>query len=126
MSTILVYNFLLMAHIGGGIATGVTAVYTGIILWRRTSSLYRTCALTLSGLAVFEVLSGVALAVVSLQITAQSLCTNIALYLSTVLFVETLLFFRMKKIEMPYPFAATLSPVAAGVSLLAAAIIYGF
>jgi len=126
MITEMLYSALLIVHIAGGVATGIAASYAGIVLWRGTSSLYRACALTLSVLAVFEILSGVALSVVSVQITAQSLCSNIALYLSALLFIEALLFVRMKKVSMRFPLVRALSPILASLVLLIAAVSFGF
>jgi len=121
----MIYSFLLVVHIGGGIVTGIAASYAGVVLWQRTSALYRACALILGALAAFEVFSGVVLAFISLKITAQSLCNNVALYLLIVFFVETLLFIRMRKVSISFPLAQTLIPVVASLALMVAAVSYG-
>ncbi len=121
----MLYTLFLVLHLAGAGATGIAASYTGVVLWKREDASYRMCALILGILATFEILSGVALAVISFKITAPSLCANIILYLSIVAFIETLLFFRMKKISMSFPLTQILSPIAASLMLLIAAIAYG-
>ncbi len=121
----MVYTVLLTAHIAGGVATGIVASYAGIALWQGMNASYRKCALVLSALAVFEVVSGTVLALLSVQLTAQALCTNIGLYLAGVSLVETLLFIRMKKVSLVFPVGRTLMPVAASLVFLVAAVSYG-
>ena len=105
--------------------TGFAAVYAGVALWRSTSVLYRTCALTLSGLAAFEVLSGVLLAAASSTVSAASLCANIALYMSLVAVVEALLFIKMKKLSMSFPLTEALAPILGSLALMGVTIAYG-
>lgn len=119
------YLFLLVSHIAVGIVTGVAAAYAGVALVQKREHAYRGSALVLGGLATYEILSGVALAVVSYTISVPSLCENIALYLAAVFIVETLLFVAMKKRSMSFPFAQTLSPVMGSLAVFLAAIALG-
>ncbi len=72
---------LLFLHITGGILAGVVIFRSAFVLIKSQKKSYPNLVRALSFLAAFEVLSGVLLAYVSPSITAQSLCTNIALYL---------------------------------------------
>ena len=122
----MVYGVLLIVHIVGACVTGITAAYAGVIMWQKQDSSYRTTSIVLGALGGFEVLTGTLLSVISSQITSISLCANIIAYLSVVLFVEILLFLRMRKISMLFPIAAALSPIATGLTFLLASIVYGF
>ncbi len=122
----MIYEALLAFHVAIGIITGALATYAGIILWRSDERQYRPVALGIAYLAGFEILSGVMLSVLSLEISAISLCANIALYLSLVFVVEVLLFLRMKKVARGFPLIAVVSPSASGLAFLLAAIARGF
>ncbi|MBI5470550.1 hypothetical protein HY968_04520 [Candidatus Kaiserbacteria bacterium] len=120
------YELLLAIHIAGACITGLAASYAGIAMWQRQENTYRPLALILGVLAGFEILTGTALSVVSSQITAISLCGNIAIYLSVVFAVEALLYTRMKKISLTFPLAYVATTVASALSLLAGAAALGF
>ena len=120
------YTSLLAVHIVGASATGIVASYAGIAMWRHQERSYRRVALILASLAGFEVLTGTAFSVLSSQITAVSLCANIAIYLSVVFVVETLLYLRMKKISLAFPIVKVSAPIASALSLLAGAALLGF
>ncbi len=75
---------LLFLHIAGGILAGVVIFRSAFVLIKSQKKSYPKLIGALSFLAAFEVLSGVLLAYISPSITAQSLCTNIALYLGLI------------------------------------------
>ena len=75
---------LLFIHITGGMLAGGVMLYSALVLIRDQKESYQNLVRLLSFLAAFEVLSGVLLAYTSPSITAQSLCTNIALYLGLI------------------------------------------
>jgi hypothetical protein len=122
----MLYISVLVAHIAGACATGLAASFAGVVLFQRTSTLYRPSAFALGILAVFQILSGVVLSIVSIQISAQSLCANIAIYLSVLFCIEAMLFVRMKKASLPFPLVQILSPVVVSLACLGTAIAYGF
>ncbi len=126
MITLMLYTCLLIIHIAGAVVTGVAAFYTGIVLWRRTSSLYETCSLTLSSLAVFQILYW--------RHTLDRFRSDyraILVYRYRTVFAYVALYrdasFRQdEKILMPFPLARTPSPILASLAILLAAISYGF
>lgn len=120
------YGTLLTVHIGVAVITGIAASYAGIMLWQNESASYHKTALVLGLLAGFEILSGTVLSIMSSTITALSLCSNIALYLSVVFIVETLLFLRMRKVSSGFPIMPVISPAMIGLTLFIATIAYGF
>jgi hypothetical protein len=126
MITSMIYSSLLLIHILGACLTGIVAAFAGVIMWQRRDSSYRSTSIALGALGGFEVLTGTLLSVISSQITSISLCENIITYLFVVLFVEILLFMRMRKVSMLFPIIKALSPIATGLILLLAAIAYGF
>ena len=120
------YTFALTIHLIGACLTGIVASYAGIALWQKRDIAYRASAIILGALAGFEVLTGVALSVISPKITSISLCANIAVYLSVVFSVEALLFLRMKKISIVFPIMKVFSPIVTSLLFLLGAILYGF
>ena len=64
----MIYQSILLAHLIGACATALAILYTLFVLHKRTAKLYRALALSLSGLAAFEVASGTALAVLSAEL----------------------------------------------------------
>jgi heme A synthase len=120
------YSIILILHIVGACMAGLAALSTAFVIGREQQRSYRSSAIILGALGGFQVVSGVLLAFVSPQITILSLCNNIALYLSTWFVLETLLFLRMNKISVPFPFTPALSPVIASLVLMVAALSYGF
>lgn len=126
MITDMTYMLILILHIIGACLTGLVASYTGVALWHKSSESYRPLSITLGICAAFEVLTGTALSVISIQISTLSLCSNIALYLLACGIFEALLFARMKKIQVRFPFEITASPVLASLALMMVAIGFGF
>ncbi len=120
------FDLILAAHLIGACATGVAASYAGIALWRQQESSYRPLSTWLGMLAGFEILSGTLLAIDSLSISAQSLCTNIAVYLAVVFFMEGILYARMKKVSLAFPLVRIAFPIASTLSFLGTAIALGF
>ena len=115
-----------MVHIAGACITALVGAYAFAMLWRREEGMYGICASVLGAVAGFEVVTGTMLSILSLNITALSLCANIAVYLSIVLFLDALLFVRAKKISVRFPAATALSPIAASLLGMAGAVFYGF
>ena len=121
----MVYTGLLVLHIAAAIATiGLIANALYIVL-RGREAWYRFSALALAGVAAFEIISGTALTLLSPELTAASLTFHIVAYLGICAGVEALLFIKMKKISLPFPLAATASPVFASVCMFALALYAG-
>jgi hypothetical protein len=119
------YTLFLILHLGGAAVTGLVATYSVLALVRHFDSEYRRLAGTLGLLAGFEIMTGVCLSVISSQVTALSLCSNIAVYLGVVALVESALFLRMQKMTMTFPIRLVLSPSSIGLALLLIGISYG-
>ena len=120
------YFVVLGLHLTAALVTGLVIVYALFALWRQKSESYRLCALLLSSIAGFEVLSGTVLAIVSPTLSATALSIHIVEYLGVCLIAETLLFVRMRKASLAFPLTAAASPAVASILLFAAAIAYGF
>ena len=120
------YESVLVFHLMGAVATGIAASFAGILLFRNRAGQYRNTSIVLGFLATFEIVSGTLLAVISTKISAPSLCANIVIYLAFVSTVELLLFLRMKKVSVFFPFAKILSPVASSLAFFAVAVAMGF
>lgn len=122
----MVYDIFLIVHVIGACITGAMAAYASVAMWNGFADKYKLCATILGGLAAFEVFSGTALSILSLQVSAASLCSRIFLYLTIVAVVEVLLFMKMKKGSVVFPLVPALSPVVASLALFSSAIILGF
>ena len=120
------YSILLVVHIAGACVTALIGAYAVAMLWRREEGKYSLSASVLGAIAGLEVVTGTLLAVLSPKITALSLCANIVVYLSIVLFLEAALFVRMKKISIRFPAASVFSPIAASFLGMAGAVLHGF
>ncbi len=120
------YAIFLVLHIVGACVTGLVALYAGAALWQGREAGYRGSATALGLLAGFEVLSGVMLSMLSVEVSALSLCANIALYLSVIALFEVLLFARIQKTSLAFPTRLALSPSVASLALLLVAISFGF
>ena len=120
------YEITFVLHIIGALATGMVGAYALVALWNHFAEKYRFVAVVLGGLAAFEVLSGTTLSVLSLQISAASLCSRIVLYLSLVFVIEGLLLYRMHRDSLVFPLVATFTPILASLTALFAAVVYGF
>src|SRR3989338_11169244 len=120
------YSIILAVHIAGACITALVGAYALAMLWRREEGKYSLSASVLGFVAGFEVVTGTLLSVLSLQVTALSLCANIAAYLAIVLFLEAALFVRMKKISIRFPAASVFSPIAASFLGMAGAVLHGF
>ena len=112
----MMYSMLLIVHIIGASLTIILAGYVSAMLWNNMQDRYRLCAIALSALLGFDMLSGVLLSVLSSSVSALSLCANFALYLSVVLTLETILFARMRKEGTAFPLINVFSPIAAGLA----------
>ena len=122
----MVYGIVLAVHIAGACVTALIGAYAVAMLWQREEGKYSLCASVLGFVAGFEVVTGTLLSVLSLQVTALSLCANMVVYLSIVLFLEAALFVRMKKISIRFPAASVFSPIAASLLGMAGAVLHGF
>jgi len=120
------YSILLSLHIVGALATGISAAYACVILWNGISDKFRFYAQVLGLLAGLEIVTGTALSVLSAQISAGTVCERVALYLAVVAIIEALLFARMRGLSITFPMPAVLTPSAAGLALLGAALAMGF
>jgi hypothetical protein len=75
-------EFILIAHIGGGVATGVFvagAFAHAAFGFFRTYRTYITASLL--GLSAFQIASGTILSVLSHTVSALALCNNVTVYL---------------------------------------------
>ena len=122
----MLYGSFFALHIIGACVTALIGAYAIAMLWRREERKYSISASVLGAVAGFEVITGILLSVLSLKITALSLCGNIALYLSIVLLLEAMLFVRMKKGAAVFPTTTTFAPIAASLLSFATAAAYGF
>ena len=119
----MLYSLFLTLHLTGAFATFGVVGFAGKTLLQQHENSYRYYAILLGVLGAFEILSGIALAVVSPEVTALSLCKNVALYLAMVFGVEGLLIARMKQ---TFPTRLAFSPIALSLMLFMGAIGYGF
>jgi hypothetical protein len=115
------YEALLTTHLVGAGVTAVVAAAASVRMWVGHTNTYRPHAIALGAIAGFEVLTGVLLALLSPEITALSLCANVALYLSAVFAIEGLLFIRIKQ-NAGVTARFALSPIALSLVLMAGAI----
>jgi len=122
----MMYSIVLALHLLTAAVTGLVIVYSLYVLWRRSDTLYRLCALVLGSVAAFEVFTGTALAVLSPTLSASALSVHIFEYLGVCLVAEWLLFARMRKVSLAFPLAAAASPALASIALFVAAISFGF
>ncbi len=120
------YFMALLLHLTFATLTGVAVVYAGITLATKQSRSYRATALVLGILATLEMVSGAVLAILSVRISAPSLCANIVLYLGIVFLTEVSLFVGMKRVSITFPLTKTISPVVASISFYLAALLLGF
>jgi hypothetical protein len=119
------YASLVSIHLIGAALTGVVAASAGVALSRGRQNLYKVHATVLGALAGFEILTGVALSIASPEVTALSLCANVALYLSVVFAVEALLFIRMKQGALAFPASLAFAPSFASLVVMFGAISAG-
>lgn len=122
----MMYEVALAVHIGGALVTGIVGTYALAALVRGKADTYKRYAIVLAVLAGFEIITGTSLSVLSLQVSAASLCGRIALYLSLVAVVELLLFLRMKQVRISFPLVPAFSPVTASLVLFVGALAAGF
>lgn len=115
-----------MLHIIGACVTGLVASYTGLVLWKKDFSKYRRLAQMLGVLAGLEVATGVTLSVLSLEISALSLCANLFVYLSVIFLLEAVLFMRMKKVSLLFPLQFVFGPTSVGLLYMVFAVARGF
>jgi hypothetical protein len=114
---------LLLTHILGGILAGLVVFRSVYVLVKNQKETYKNLIRALSFLAAFEVLSGILLAYTSPSITAQSLCTNIFLYLSIIALTYMGFVYRMKPSWQNI--ALTVSPTVGSLGILTLALIKG-
>lgn len=117
---------ILAAHILGAVATFAIIFYAMIALLRSQSRQLEALAGILGILAAFEVVSGVALAIISNTVTVVSVCDNIALYLALVLVTQAALYTRMRGTGVRFPVVRSLSPVCGSICLLVLSAALGF
>lgn len=122
----MLYEIIFVLHILGALLTGVIGSYAIVQLWNKSSENYRLTALVLGGVASFEILTGTVLSVLSIQISAASLCGRIFLYLALVGIIESILFARMNKIAIRIPVTQIFSPLVASLTLYLTALGHGF
>lgn len=122
----MMYTAILFAHIGGAFATAIVALAACTAVVTRKDTLYRRAALWLGGASSFAVATGTLLAVISPAVSVRSICENILLYVLCVLFVEALLFSRMKHSAEQFPAVRALSPLAGAVMFTLGALVLGF
>lgn len=120
------YNFFITLHIVSASMTGILALYVSFVLWQRVSEKYHVSAILLGSLVTFDVLSGIILSILSENVTALSICKNLIVYILVFLFLETLLFVRIKNIPAVFPLKLAVSPIAMSLVLMVFAVSYGF
>jgi hypothetical protein len=122
----MVYNLILIAHLSGAAITALFAAVAVATIWFKKDRLYRPFAMVLGIVASFEIVTGTILSVLSYQISALSLCGNIALYLTTVGLIEVLLFLQMRQKTVVFPARFVFSSIGSSLVLFAAALASGF
>ncbi len=120
------YIFFFVLHIAGGCVTLGVAVYAAFGMWRARVEQYRTLAIGLGMLAAFEIVTGALLSIVSIDISAATLCNRIVLYLTFVFCVELMLLVRIKNASLTFPTELALSPIAASLAVFAGVLALGF
>ena len=122
----MIYSVLLAFHLIGAGATGLMGAYSIFNIGNGFTQRLKNNALVLGVLAAFEIVTGTVLSVVSLQVSALSICGRVVVYLSFVAIIEVVLFSRMQKVSLKFPAREVVSPVASSLLLLLSAIAYGF
>jgi hypothetical protein len=122
----MIYGALLGIHLFGAALTGLAIVYALIVMARGQTTHYRNVALFLGGLSAFEIATGTTLAILSSQVTAVSLCHNIALYLTACFVTEALLYVRVQQSKGIFPTLMSATPTLATLCFFMAAISFGF
>ncbi len=120
------YTAVLVVHILGALVTGVVALAAIVALIARKREWYRTAAVALAFLAAFEVMTGTALAFLSIEVSVASVCANIAVYLALVACIESVMWMRMRRNTEAFPIAQTASPVGVSLGLLLLGLVLGF
>jgi hypothetical protein len=119
------YTIVLAAHILGALCTGFFGAFVLTTLVRNQTHLFSLSAKTLAGLAVFQTLSGALLALLSPEVTALSLCDNLALYFAPIVLLEVVLMTRMNRLSQSPPIARILYPMLGSVSAFCALVFLG-
>lgn len=120
------YQLVLALHLVGALATAIIALYALYALRINKGELFRKIAITVGGLAAFEILSGTLLAVLSSELTTKMVCNRLAIYLGVVATVEVMIFHAMKKTSTAFPVRTSLSPVTFGMGLFFLAYLFSF
>jgi len=95
------YGFVLAIHLLTAATTGVVLLYSLYALVFKKANSYQVCALLLGFVASLEVVTGVALSELSPTLTEAALSLHLFEYLGACLFVEVLLFTRIKRLVAP-------------------------
>ncbi len=93
------YALLLSSHILGALATFVLGGFVIFALTKKQTEHYQLSAYALAFAAVFQTLTGAMLAVLSPEITALSLCDNLAFYITPIALLELVLISRLRSFE---------------------------
>lgn len=120
------YSALLSLHIIGALFSAVLATFAVLVALTGRDGWYKTLSLGIGVLAAFEVSTGTVLAVLSPEVSALSICANVALYIAAAASIQALLFMRMRRITLPFPAFRALSPLGASMVLLATSVVFGF
>src|SRR5258708_3387201 len=91
----MIYGLLLALHLMSAAVTGAAVLFACKIVWTEAIEKYRTSAI--GALAGFQVAIGIGLGAISGNVSAA--CYNIAIYLSIVFIVESLLFVQMLRVQ---------------------------
>lgn len=122
----MLYALIVVLHVVGALVTALVGARSLFVVWFSKHALYRSSSLSLGALAVFEVLTGTLLSVLSSSISAAYICERVAIYLALVALIECLLFERMKRNAIAFPFVQIGAPVMLSLGFLASAAAAGF
>ena len=97
----MLYTAVLSVHLLTAALTGLIFIYALYVLAFKKINSYYLCTLLVGFIASLEVVTGVGLVEISPTLTAASLSLHMLEYLGVCLFVEILLFTRIKRFAPP-------------------------
>lgn len=119
------YTLFLSAHILGALTTLLLSGLAVFALTKKQSQHYQFSAYALAFAAVFQTLTGAMLAVLSPEITALSLCDNLAFYITPIAVLELMLISRMRSFESTVSVPRIAVPMLGSVAAFCVLVVVG-
>lgn len=118
-------NHMLIAHISVAIMIGVMALLSLFAIIGRHKQYYSPLAIAIGMSSFVQLVTGSVLAV-NANGTLLEFCSQISLYIATIIAVEAALIMAMRKEKAPFPMRYVASPISLGVlfSIASGIIIY--